>query len=243
MNKFELVVPAYNEGKNLPRVIGRAIEAAKKDGLKSSEFSLIVVQNGSLDDSDDVLQKLKADPALADWFEVVRVGRNEGYGYGLWKGLEATSSPIVGWSHADQQCDPADAIKAFRMIEASKNPNALIKGERLDRNLRDRMVSRTFELIARIVLGINVREMNAQPKVFRRHLLKDIQNPPKTFAFDLYVLFKASRARFQITTIPVHFPSRIHGISNWASSFLSRYKTILEIIKYMINLRRKEGRA
>jgi hypothetical protein len=68
-----------------------------------------------------------------------------------------------------------------------------------------------------------------------------VTTPPKTFAFDLYVLYHAQKAGLAIETIPVVFPPRVHGLSNWSSHFLSRYKTILGMIKYMWDLRKAEG--
>ena len=42
---------------------------------------------------------------------------NQGYGYGLWQGLQASTAEYVGWSHADLQCDPNDAFRALQMIK------------------------------------------------------------------------------------------------------------------------------
>ena len=78
--------------------------------------------------------------------------------------------------------------------------------------------------------------------MFARGLLAKISNPPKTFAFDLYVLYQAEKAGFVTKTIPVEFPPRIHGTSKWAFSFMSRYKTILGMIRYMWQLSLREGR-
>ncbi len=243
MLKFELVVPAYNEAPNIEAVIARAADAAKSAGWAVGEFKLIVVQNGSTDNSDQVLSALQNKSDLAPWFRVVKVDKNQGYGFGLWQGLKSTVAPVVGWSHADQQCDPADALKAFSELESASNKQVLVKGVRFARSPRDMLVSRVFEFLARIILGVKVYEMNAQPKVFSRDLLGKVKSPPLTFAFDLYVLYQASKANYEVKTIPVKFPPRIHGLSKWASNFFSRYKTIIGMIRYMFDLRRSEGRA
>lgn len=240
MDRFELVVPAYNESKNLESVISRAVLAATNAGLRQEEFTLVVVENGSQDDSGAVLERIKKSN-LGPWFRVVQVIKNQGYGNGLWQGLKSTEADIVGWTHADQQCDPKDAIFAFQMLKEKKS-RTLIKGVRFDRSRKDRFVSRVFEFMARVILGVKIHEMNAQPKVFRRDLLGSLKNPPMTFAFDLYVLYHAIKAQYTIDTIPVSFPPRVHGVSKWASTFLSRYKTILGMIRYMIQLSRLEGR-
>lgn len=244
MIRFELVLPCYNESRSLEILINRAKTAAETAGFKAGEFKLVLVENGSTDSSRQVLKDLSKNNILSPWFKLVTIDQNQGYGYGLYKGLQATESEVIGWSHADQQCDPADAIKAyFQYQELTQNGNAvLIKGERSGRNWKDILVSRVFEWISKIILGLHVYEINAQPKVFARPLLNKLISPPMNFAFDLYVLYQAQKMGLTFHTIPVVFPPRVHGLSNWSSHFLSRYKTILGMIRYMWTLSQKEGR-
>lgn len=247
MIKFELVLPCYNESKSLQFLVERAKIAALQCGFKEGEFQLVMVENGSKDNSKEVFSLLKNQNSLAPWFRVVEVPVNQGYGYGLFQGLSATQAPVVGWSHADQQCDHMDAFKAYeKLITLEKqNPGKkyLIKGKRSGRNWKDKVVSRVFELCAFFILGLRVYEMNAQPKVFDRALLTEMIQPPKTFAFDLYTLYCAQKKSYSIETVPVLFPPRVHGLSNWSAFFFSRYKTILGIIKYMFELLKTQGRA
>ncbi len=201
----------------------------------------MVVDNGSTDDTAKVLAGL-ATSALGAWFRVVAVMPNEGYGNGLWSGLRTTTARIVGWSHADMQCDPKDAIAAFGLVNNAKDRPLLVKGARSGRNAKDVFVSRVFETNARMLLNLDTPEINAQPKVFPRELLATLSAPPKTFAFDLYVLYHARKDGYAITTIPVVFPPRIHGTSKWAATFFGRYKTILGMLSYMWHLLNTEGR-
>lgn len=240
MPKFELVVPAYNESKNLEMVVKRAVDAAVRNQFTPNDFQFVVVNNGSKDNSTEVLSILLKGE-FAPWFRVVNVEINQGYGYGVWQGLKSTSADIIGWSHADMQCDPADAIKAFRIVSENLPQKVLVKGVRSGRDWKDRFVSRFFEFLGRLILGLRVYEINAQPKVFSRELLPKIANPPFTFAFDMYVLYQAQKQGYQLKTISVDFPPRIHGVSHWGAVFFSRYKTIFGIIRYMFRLRKNEG--
>ena len=238
--EFELVVPAFNEEKNLKLLVERAALAASASGFTVDKFQLVLVNNGSLDNSGSVLAELASGP-FGPWFRVVTVALNQGYGFGLWSGLQATSAKWVGYSHADLQCDPGNAFQALEILKKCQGMT-VVRGVRSGRNWKDIFVSRVFEFVALLVLGLRVNEMNAQPKVFPRELLFELQNPPKTFAFDLYMLYTAKRAGYKFKSIPVLFPPRIHGVSNWASNFFSRYRTILGMVQYMILLVKKEGR-
>jgi len=239
--ELELVMPAYNESKSLPAMVERAAAAAAGAGYAPETFRLVVVENGSRDDSREVLRRL-AESVHGPWLRVVEVDVNQGYGYGLMRGLASTTAPFVAWTHADMQCDPADVFRALKVLQAEPSPRTLVKGRRLGRDWKERLVSRVFEGLARVVLGLSVHEMNAQPKVFPRTLLAELKKPPLTFAFDLYALYCARRAGFAVRTIDVRFPPRVHGVSNWAGTLASRRRTILGMIRYMLRLARTEGR-
>src|SRR5262245_35537071 len=118
MLEFELVLPAYNEAKGLQNLIARAAEAARAANLTAERFKLVVVDNGSTDDTAAVLKKLESGE-LGPWFRTVSVMPNQGYGNGIWQGLKTTTAPVVAWSHADLQCDPKDALAAFKTVSAA----------------------------------------------------------------------------------------------------------------------------
>ena len=199
-----------------------------------------MVNNGSKDESSEILKQLKAHPQWGPYLKRVDVFPNQGYGYGIWQGLQVCDSEFIAWSHADQQCDPRNAFLALDRIlnqPPELRTRTLVKGVRLGRDAKDRMVSTVFAGFALVLLQHKLWEINAQPKVFHRSLLQNLKNPPWTFAFDIYVLTIAKRLGFQFINLPVLFPPRVHGLSNWAGHFKTRYKTILGLIAYMWKLR------
>lgn len=241
--EFELVLPCYNESKSLEQIVLRAKQSAIKAGFTADRFQLVLVQNGSQDDSLSVLEKLKSNSEHSGWFRYVQVPINQGYGFGIQAGLNVTKAPFIGWSHADQQCDPDDAFRALEKLRNSRHPDkTLVKGVRTGRSTKERLVSRVFELIAWKKLGYRFYEINAQPKVFHRNLLSLCPNPPKDFAFDVYVLFRALKNQYQIQTIQVEFPPRVHGFSNWANGIKNRSHHIKNMIRYMDQLGKIEGK-
>ncbi len=237
MKKFELILPAYNESQGLPALVAQVVESALDAKFTPETFRLVLVNNGSTDSTPAVLQSLQSGH-YASWLKCVDVYPNEGYGNGIFRGLQSTEAPVIAWSHADLQCAPQDAFRAYQFLTQYPEKKILVKGVRSGRKLRDILVSRIFELFARLLLGQRFHEINAQPKVFPRALFTELTDPPKTFAFDLYVLYRAKLAGYTIENIPVKFPPRIHGASKWAAHFFSRYKTIFGILAYMNTLRK-----
>jgi hypothetical protein len=144
------------------------------------------------------------------------------------------------------QTDPMDAFLAVKIVQEKVNTSLaakyLVKGRRQGRNWKDVTVSRVFAFCSSLILGLKVSEINAQPKVFNRDLLHHLTNPPVTFGFDLYALFKAQKAGYVFEEMTVQFPDRQHGFSKWSATLSSRRRTIIGLIRYMWQLRKVEGR-
>ncbi len=229
------MLPCYNEGKSLRALLERSVACARRRGLTPKEFHLILVDNGSADDSAAVLKQMTKEPNH-EFFSIVTVPVNQGYGYGVHQGLKATSPGIVGWSHADEQCDPEDAFKAWERIRDT-DAKILVKGTRSGRALGNWLFSRGFELVSLIILWRWLPETNAQPKVFDSSLLSALDAPPLGFAFDLYVLLRAREQGFRFQEVPVFFPPRKHGQSRWAATFRSKWRTIWGLVTFMVRYR------
>lgn len=90
---------------------------------------------------------------------------NQGYGGGIYAGLKTTRAPWVGFTHADLQCDPSDAMRAFLDCKKISGP-AIVQGKRKNRDLSDWIVSRVFEFCVGVIWGFWAFDLNAQPKVF-----------------------------------------------------------------------------
>lgn len=233
--KLSIVLPCYNEAENLPLLLERY-----KSAWEDLPAELILVNNGSTDNTAEVLEKELAKLGY-EFARTVIVPKNVGYGHGINTGLRATKGEFVGFSHADMQCDSADLFRAYKEINELEDPKSvIIKGKREWRGLNSAILTGGMSVVASTVLMRKFTDINAQPKVFHRSLLEKLTKPPNGFEFDLYVLYTAIQNGMEIKTIPVVFGERAHGQSKWAFSFISRYKTIWSMIRYIFNLRFEE---
>ena len=104
-----LVIPCFNESRGIPELLARCQEFI---GEKSIE--VIIVDNGSSDDTQKVLEPLLLKYSFV---KLVNVTDNQGYGHGILSGLNGASGDILAWTHADLQTDPGDIIKALEFFE------------------------------------------------------------------------------------------------------------------------------
>jgi glycosyltransferase involved in cell wall biosynthesis len=227
--KLSVVLPCYNESAGLSDILERFLEAGR-----DRDFELVLVDNGSTDDTPKVLAELLPRYPFA---RSVAIERNRGYGDGIDTGLKQARGEIVAWSHADLQTDPADVFRAWDVFAQADDPSRLlVKGRRHGRRPGEWIISRGMEVVALLLLRRWIPEINAQPKLFHRGLLEHVTNPPVDFNFDVYVLYRAKRCGWRIASIDVAFPPRPHGQSHWAATFRSRMRTIARSMRYMFLL-------
>ena len=226
---FQLVIPCFNEAKGLSELIQKTVKAAHCYQLDPTKFQLILVNNGSSDETESVLRAEKRGP-YGDYFTVLTLEKNLGYGGGILEGLKHSSAPWIGFTHADLQCDPKDAITAFLKQQSAKSPT-LVRGVRKKRKLSSWWISRCYELAVAFFWRVWFYDLNAQPKVFSRELLNTLEKAPRGIPFDAFVLFQAFKHQWKVLTVPVVLSSRIHGKSSWAGSPLKKIKTFYGVLK------------
>ena len=231
--KLSIVVPCYNEAKNIPLLLKRFSEVILRDDIE-----VVMVDNGSTDNSAEVLESLLHDYTFA---RSVHVKANRGYGYGIIQGLRTCSGDFIGWTHADMQTDPADLLKALEIIEKNHdNVKIFVKGKRKGRPLSDQFFTNGMSIFETFYLKKRLLDVNAQPNIFSQEFFGTWQNPPMDFALDLYALYMAGKAGLNLKRFDVIFPKRVHGKSHWNNGLLSKWKFIKRTITFSRKLK-KEG--
>ena len=231
--KTSLIIPCYNEAKNLPLLISRCQEFV--EDLKNIE--IVIVDNGSIDNTSSILKILIAN---LSYIKVVRIENNQGYGHGILTGLNAATGDILSWTHADMQTDPADLLKGMKLFEATAHPEQLfVKGKRRNRPIADALFTIGMALFETLLLRKVMWDINAQPTMFHRNFFSSWNNPPDDFLLDLYAYYMAKNEGLVIQRFPVLFGDRAHGISHWNVSFASKYKFIKRTLSYSFGLHHK----
>lgn len=227
--KLSIVVPCYNEEKNIPLILERFGELIKRDDIE-----VILVNNGSTDDSAQVLTELIPKYPFA---RTTLVEVNQGYGYGILQGLRECRGEYIGWTHADMQTDPADILKALDIIEREKGL-VFVKGNRKGRPLFDVFFTAGMSLFETCYLHEKLYDINAQPNIFPKVFYDSWENPPYDFSLDLYALYMARRRHLRVIRFPVLFPERIYGESKWNTGLKSKWKFIKRTIDFSVKLKK-----
>jgi glycosyltransferase involved in cell wall biosynthesis len=227
--KFSLIIPCYNEAPNLSLLLERCRKFAEQ-----SDVEVVLVDNGSTDDTPSVLCKLITSYAGC---RSVRVEINQGYGFGILAGLRAARGDILGWTHADMQTDPQDALRGLELFH-SHGANVFVKGRRYGRPLSDSAFTVGMSLFETILLGKPMWDINAQPTMFSREFFESWQDPPHDFSLDLYAYYQAKRKGIEVYRFPVKFGERAHGVSHWNVNWAAKRKFIRRTIDFSLQLKK-----
>ena len=230
---ISLVLPCYNEEKNIVLICDEFLNLP----LQKYNAELILVNNGSDDNTKRVAQKvIENNNSKNISIKLINLERNAGYGGGIAEGLKIAKGDYIGWAHADLQTPIIDFLKLYLRIKNKKN--ILGKGFRTNNRGFDGFISILHEKLASFILGHQMNEVNAQPKIFNRELLQLFSDIPyKWTTIDTYIMFICLKNKIQIETIEVVFNTRKYGHSKWKNNFLIFISHILFNLLYLFKLR------
>ncbi len=163
LNKVSVIVPLLNEEESLIELY-QAIE----DALTSDySFEVIFVDDGSTDNSWDVIQKLANEHKQV---RGIQFRRNYGKSNALDKAFKIAEGEFVVTIDADLQDDPAEIPG---MIEMIKNGADLVSGWKQKRRdpITKTIPSRFFNKITSIVTGIKLHDFNCGLKAYRKEVV------------------------------------------------------------------------
>lgn len=233
MIRFSLVIPSYNEEANLPLLVGRCREV-----YTDPAHEVVLVDNGSTDGTPELLPRLLEGQSIV---RSVRVAKNQGYGFGILQGLRAANGEVLGWTHADMQTDPRDALRALECFDRAAEPERLfVKGRRTGRPLGDVVFTVGMSVFETALLQKLLWDINAQPTVFPRSFFETWgDDAPSDFSLDLYAYYRARQAGFRVERFPVVFGERAHGSSHWNVDWQAKVKFIRRTMDFSFGLRRR----
>ncbi|KKU86481.1 MAG: hypothetical protein A2667_00025 [Candidatus Wildermuthbacteria bacterium RIFCSPHIGHO2_01_FULL_47_27] len=223
---FSIILPAYNEADNLPLLLGNLKEDLDKLQIK---YEIIVVDNGSLDNTVEVLNSLKAE------ISSLRVAKCPEKGFGgcvLW-GLAAAEGEVLGFMDADRQIAPEYLVEIYQKLKSGNLD--FCKAVRVSRNdgLARAVISRVYNFIFSLMFGVNAQDINGKPKIFTRELYDKINLISKDWFLDAEIMIKIGRANCARGEVPISFLARKGGASG------IHPLTVFEFAKNMIYWRFK----
>jgi dolichol-phosphate mannosyltransferase len=206
--RVTVCLPTYNERENLEPMV----RALGEQGV-----SVLVIDDSSPDGTGELADRLAAE---LENVEVLHRKTKEGLGPAYLAGFRhalAGGAELILEMDADFSHDPNDVP---RLIESAGRADIVLGSRYVEggsiRNwgrLR-RFVSAGGSGYARLVLGVQVRDLTGGFKCFRREVLETIDLDAITsrgYAFQIETTYRALRAGFRVVEIPIAFVDRERG--------------------------------
>lgn len=214
-----VIIPTYNERENLPLIVGRVHQSRP-------DVHVLVVDDGSPDGTGRLADEL----ALADPDRVHVMHRTAkdglgaaylaGFDWGLARQYGVLVEMDADGSHAPEQL--------YRLLDAIDNGADVAIGSRyVDggtvRNWpwRRLVLSRTANTYSRLLLGVDIRDITAGYRAYRREVLEKIDLSSvdsKGYCFQIDLTWRAVNNDFTVVEVPITFTERELGVSKMSGS-------------------------
>jgi len=204
-NLISIVVPIYNESENITLLINEIFDVMGKHKL---DFELIIVNDGSVDNTINVLETISLEKELI----VINLRKNYGQTAALAAGFDNSNGEIIVTLDGDLQNDPNDIPNLVTKINEGYDLICGWRFERKDKLINRRIPSKIANRLIGKVTGIFLHDYGCSLKAFKREIIKDIKLYGELHRF-LPVLANIEGAK--IKEIKVNHRKRKYGYSKY----------------------------
>ncbi len=215
MSSSVIIIPTYNEGENIERLIHRIFEVVP-------DTHILIVEDSSPDGTGDIVQQLQHNYEGKLFMEVRKgkLGLGTAYIHGFQWALERDYQYIFEMD-ADFSHDPdslPDLLSACRDegYDMSIGSRYITGVNVVNWPMSRVLMSYYASVYVRIITGMPIRDTTAGFKCYTSKVLKKVLQEPLKFvgyAFQIEMKFRAWKYGFTIKEIPIIFKDREAGES------------------------------
>jgi len=219
---ISIVVPVLNEEKVIARTISQI-----KDAMKSVNYELIIVNDGSVDKTRSIIEKISK-------IRVVNHPHNLGYGASIKAGMKIAKGEWIMITDADGTYPIMDMPK---LIKYSRNYDMVVgsrTGKRVQIPLLRRPAKWFINKLANFMSGHKIPDLNSGFRIFKKGMAQEFLHLyPQRFSFTTTISLAFLTSGYLVKYIPINYYARkgkstIHPIKD----FLGFINLIIRIITY-----------
>ena len=226
--------PAYNDAPSLPGLVATTFEVLRP---RFEDFEVIVVNDGSYDNTAEVLAELVRQ--YSPRMRVITHPVNRGYGGALRSGFEAAGKELVFYTDGDGQYDVGELPGLLERLEPDVG---LVNGYKLERNdPRHRIwIGNVYNAFARLLFRIRIRDVDCDFRLIRRSLLDQIRLRSTSGTICVELVRKLELNGCKVAEVGVHHYPRLYGRSQFfrLRSLLVTLSQLIRLYVQLVLLRR-----
>ena len=207
--KLSIVTAVLNEGENIPQLNDRIKETL----TNKIDYEVIYVDDGSTDNTPEILDEICKDPRTHGITLMTRTGQSGA----LMAGIAKAKGQYIATIDGDNQDDPQDFIKMLEKLEED-NLDAVIgwRQNRWQGNIIRRLPSLAANKLMKMTFGeLGIHDTGCMVKVVKASILKEIKLYGELHRFMSYLLGMYGA---KMGEVPVHHQKRTKGKSKYGFS-------------------------
>lgn len=195
MERISVIIPVKNEP-----YVKTLVEDIKRV-LVDYKYEIIVVYKGSK-------------PSLPDYAKVIDQKSN-GLGRAVLEGLSYSTGDIIITMDGDGSHDTKhipemlNKMNQYDIVLGSR----FVPGGVFEDSLYRKFISKFFRFLVRIIIKVDVKDSMSGFAAVKRVVYDDISLNPIGYKINLEIIYKAKRAGFKVTEVPIAFHKRQSGKS------------------------------
>ncbi|MGE2688855.1 polyprenol monophosphomannose synthase [Mycolicibacterium pulveris] len=214
-----VIIPTYNERENLPLIVRRVQESC-------SEVHILIVDDGSPDGTGDLADEFAlANPDTVHvMHRTAKGGLGAAYLAGFDWGLRREYAVLIEMD-ADGSHPPEQLHRLLDAVDAGADlvigSRYVAGGEVRNWPKRRLVLSRTANGYSRILLGVDIHDITAGYRAYRREVLEKIDLAAvdsKGYCFQIDLTWRTINNGFVVVEVPITFTEREFGVSKMSGS-------------------------
>ena len=224
MPGLSVFFPAYNDAGTIASLV---ITAVKVAATLTDDYEVIVVNDGSQDDTAQILDELaRIYPAHV---RIVHHQKNRGYGGALRSGFAAATKDLVFYTDGDGQYDPAEMTLLWSAMTDGVD---WVNGWKISRSdpMHRIVIGRLYHHYVKMLFNLKVRDVDCDFRLMRRQIFDVVRLEKNSGVICLEMMTKFKDAGFRVAEQPVHHYHRVHGQSQFFN-FPRVLRTLIDVHK------------
>ncbi|MBK24113.1 MAG: hypothetical protein CME70_08950 [Halobacteriovorax sp.] len=225
-SRVSVTVPCLNESKN----VGRTIETLQEVLNEMLDYEVIVINDGSNDDTQKLVEELQAKNAK---ITLINHSTTKGRGYSIREGYSVSKFEYLICFNGKYDI-PADQMKLIFEPIGKEDLIISYQANTYERPFIRRLFSKLYTLILNLSFGLSLKYFNGSSLIKKEHFQR-LELHSDSYALDAEILIKLIKSGISYQEVPVNDiiederNTRSNSLPNILGVFQFYIKTFLEI--------------
>ena len=196
--KISLIIPAYNEEKNILRMLKKLRLLLKNE---KDKWEILIINDGSTDNTLGILKNYKP-----KFFKIISYKKNKGKGFAVKKGVKEATGDYICFIDSDLAYS-FDNLK--NLLSYLENFEVVIGSRNLETDNHEnistlrRIFGKGFNILSNIILGYRIKDTQCGLKAFKKEAAERLfsKQTLNGWGFDTEILYLAKKKNYKIKEV------------------------------------------